>query len=261
MDAVSQVFAFSQALVDKLEASVWQNMDWYVDARRPWVERVAEMNELNLPTPYSFEDVVQLKFKARKSKAQQDLASAKRLHRSLRLSRADASDPRLWTRLTHVEFWPYMRDRWPVKRGEIKFVLRRYFVHGHGSRALLRNGVARLWWLAELTYDPERENPYELTDVLFSDLDLVAQLTERNYGRAPKIMKGFLEFLAERRDLLLTGGDVNRRRLRQLAIHVNQIGGATLLDFMTKAELHQLLQDQLEVILQMEKREAGARTA
>lgn len=46
----------------------------------------------------------------------------------------------------------------------------RYFVSKTESRALLRNGVARLWWSARLSYVPGRDNPYELTSVLFTYL-------------------------------------------------------------------------------------------
>jgi hypothetical protein len=45
--------------------------------------------------------------------------------------------------------------------------------------ALLRNGAARLWWSAHLSYDPDRENQYELTAVLLARLDTAKNLLER----------------------------------------------------------------------------------
>lgn len=98
-----------------------------------------------------------------------------RFHRALRhLTPLQARDPRIWTRLAHMEFWPYMRLRWPVEKhmsnrnSAARFVESRYFVEQSPSRALLRNGVARLWWTAQLSHDPDRDNPHELTTVLHS---------------------------------------------------------------------------------------------
>ncbi|HYC60717.1 MAG TPA: DUF6339 family protein [Thermoanaerobaculia bacterium] len=94
-----------------------------------------------------------------------DIENAMRLHRALpHLTPLQARDPRLWTRLAHVDLWTYMRDRWPVERfaddadKRIRFVEGRYFVARSESRALLRNGIARLWWTARLSYDGNRQN-------------------------------------------------------------------------------------------------------
>ena len=92
------------------------------------------------------------------------------MHRAFpTLTREQASDPRLWVRLTHVEGWKYMRRRWNVapkirdEKNPVGYVLEHYFVASSSpSRALTRNGMARLWWYAHLTHDPARKDPYEL---------------------------------------------------------------------------------------------------
>jgi hypothetical protein len=82
-----------------------------------------------------------------------DVENSIRLHKALSmLTPVQARDPRLWTRLAHVEFWPYMRQRWHIERFKTTpakipgFILSRYFVAQNQSRALTRHGIARLWW-------------------------------------------------------------------------------------------------------------------
>jgi hypothetical protein len=140
-----------------------------------------------------------------------------------------------------------MRKRWPVERHigsnekALRFIQSRYFVAQAQSRALLRNGIARLWWTAKLSYDAERDNTYELTAVLLSTLDITQQILERGIGRAPAVVMGFLEFLRRNRDTLLTGGDENRVRIRRLAKFLNIHGGVCILDCLSQPQIIGLL--------------------
>jgi len=189
-----------------------------------------------------------------------DLENAIRVHKALRhLTPLQARDPRLWTRFTHVVFWSYMRKRWPVERfaddpeKAARFIESRYFVAQSQSRALLRNGIARLWWTAHLSHDSTRSNPYELTAVLLSTLDITQQILERNMGRAPIVLAGFLEFLMLNRKVLLAGKDENRDRIRRLAKFLNVYGGVSILDCLSQAEISKLLNAELKRILSAEQ--------
>ena len=153
-----------------------------------------------------------------------------------------------------------MRKRWHVERAgadtdkAARFVLSRYFIAQDDSRALLRNGMARLWWTAHMTFDATRNNPYELTAVLLSRLDITQQILERNIGRAPVVLISFLEFLLQNKATLLTGGDQNRVRIRRLAIALNLYGGVCLLDCLTQMDLLKLLGAELQRTLASEKK-------
>lgn len=178
-----------------------------------------------------------------------DMENAIRVHKALHhITPLQARDPRLWTRLTHVEGWEYMRKRWPVEKHMSKgdratrFVLSRYFVPQSQSRALLRNGIARLWWTAHVSHDTERDNPYELTTVLLSTLDITQQILERGLGRAPNVIHGFLQFLLHNKETLLAGGNKNRARIRRLAKFLNMHGGVCILDCLSKADVIDLLE-------------------
>jgi hypothetical protein len=151
-----------------------------------------------------------------------------------------------------------MRKRWPLERfgtdadKGTRFITTRYFISQSDSRALMRNGIARLWWTAHMSYDAQRKNPYELTSVLLYTLDITQQIMERNMGRAPVIVTGFLEFLMQNKDKVLIAGDQGRDRVRKLAKFLNMYGGVCLLDCLTQTDIIKLLSGELGRILQNE---------
>lgn len=68
-----------------------------------------------------------------------------RVHATLRLTRREASDKRIWEYLTVVEFPDYVRWRWQQGNAEDPVPLDRFF--GEDSK----NALMRLWWACELT--------------------------------------------------------------------------------------------------------------
>ena len=142
-----------------------------------------------------------------------------------------------------------MRRRWNVApkiregKNPAGYVLEHYFVASSSpSRALTRNGMARLWWYAHLTHDRHRKDPYELTRVLLSALDIAQQLLEKNLGRAPHVRTGFLEYIRDHDERLGTGG-VRRERIRALSERLNLAGGVTLLDAISADGVRGILGD------------------
>ena len=234
-----------QSFVTKLAGSIRDNLPRY-KRDKPWQAEFARGTAWELDTnlapvePLALLDPVDDNF--------YDLENAIRIHKALPgLTPLQARDPRLWTRLTHVELWGYMRRRWPVEKyladpGKAERNIRdRYFVAKNESRALLRNGAARLWWSSRLSYDPGRDNPYELTSVLFTYLDITQQILERNIGRASAVVRGFLDFLRVNSELL-AGGEANRAGIRSLAKFLNLTGGVCVLDCLADTEVIGILQ-------------------
>ena len=208
------VTIFKESFVHSLRGSVRANLKKYGDDDS-WASDVAVKSQREIETTLELKEPFELLEPVNGDL--KDIENAIRVHKALpHLTPLQARDPRLWTRLTHVEAWPYMRKRWPVERHikdegkAARFIESRYFVAQAQSRALLRNGVARLWWTAKVSHDPARDNPYELAAVLLSTLDITQQILERGIGRAPAVLMGFLEFLNHNKELLLIGGDENR---------------------------------------------------
>jgi hypothetical protein len=254
---------FRNNFVNGLRTNVLANLDKY-SRNDKWVLDVGSRSARDLETRIEVKSAPSLDDPDKDNL--KDLENAIRVHKLLRhLTPLQARDPRLWTRLVHIECWQYMRRRWPLERfGEdaakgARFILSRYFVARNDSRGLLRNGIARLWWTAQMSYDPERTNPYELTSVLLFALDIAQQLLERNMGRAPVITTGFLEFLLENKDQLLTGGNQNRARIRRLAIFLNMHGGVCLLDCLRQTDVLKLLGEELARIMDSETKKKAAK--
>ena len=242
---------FRNAHVNQLRKGVGTNLTRYSEPK-PWADRKPEGERIAFKAP--LEPAVPLQLELPAGGELKDLANSKVVHRAFpSLTPLQARDPRLWTRLTHVECWGYMRKRWDVpaqsgddaKRG--RYVLARYFVPQSQSRALLRNGIARLWWYGHLTHEAGRTDPYELTAVLLSYLDIAQQVLERNMGRARPVRTGFLDFLRENSGRLGASAGQRRTSIRRLAKALNLIGGVTLLDCLDAQGVMTLLDAELSL--------------
>lgn len=119
------------------------------------------------------------------------------------MSPANAADPRLWAYLAFVTFREYMIARWPLEgeswksRAEKRWLLR-------GTReGLTRHGVARLWWLMDLTHDPHLEgrlsratgDPLAYGRAALANQDRVVSIFERELGAHGALVRGVLDHL------------------------------------------------------------------
>jgi hypothetical protein len=241
--------ALREKYVRQLQNSVRSNLDKY-NLDEPWVPKLPSFEHAEIPTPFEMKGI---KLAPPEGEDLHDLDNAIRLLKAFPdLKPLQAQDPRIWVRLTHVELWGYMRARWPVERylpdrGRAeRVVLERYFVPQRQSRALLRNGAARLWWTAKVTFDPKRKNPYELTSVLLSKLDIAQQLLERNLGRIPALSQAFLDYLLRHKQECLDNGEKSRVLVRRLAKALNFHGGVCLLDCISNQQLTAVLDHEKE---------------
>ncbi|HLF64581.1 MAG TPA: DUF6339 family protein [Saprospiraceae bacterium] len=168
-----------------------------------------------------------------------DLENTKILFEAYRgLTPTQASDIRLWTYLTHVTFWQYMKSRWPVDgaKNPISRVRDRYFLRRLNLESLTRNGLSRLWWYGFLTYDENRTDPWELTKTLLSRADLAVGITERALGCNKSIRTGILEFLTEN-PVILRSESLSRSLLAKF----NLVGGVKNLPFLEVEEIKRIL--------------------
>jgi hypothetical protein len=162
------------------------------------------------------------------------------------LNETTASDSRLWTYLTHVRFWDYMRKRWPAEKFEddisenseneaisnkqIDFIIWRYFLKTTNRRRLIRNGISRLWWYAHLTYDNKRSDPFELTRILLSYQDIAQSLLERSFGSNRNVLLTLLDYLNKNKTM-------SRENIREVIKDINLIGGVKNLQLIDKKDL------------------------
>lgn len=111
---------------------------------------------------------------------ERDVAPA--VHRELNFTRRQASDIGIWHYLAIVWRPDFVRHRWPwedTQRTETS--MREKFL---GSATdLYANAFHRMWWHAELTYDPERDDPYALTREVASFQRLADWLFDPGFAR------------------------------------------------------------------------------
>lgn len=88
-----------------------------------------------------------------------------------KLTPLQAINQEFWESLALTDLFPYMQKRWNLKEAKNlkRSILNHFNVASHG---LLRHGLSGLWWLVYLTSDSNRDNPYELTEMLFKNYTL-----------------------------------------------------------------------------------------
>lgn len=169
-----------------------------------------------------------------------DGENAARIHSWLRsVPPSTAMEERLWAYLGHIPFSAYMAKRWPVKNGGD--VGRRYMFEGASFGALARQGIARLWWAAYLTHDPERSDPYELTKVMFMRQDVQLALMDRAIGKCRSVRTSVLEFLRDNGDWFASQSF--GRRIQLLMRELNLLGGVIILDALSEQKVKQFVHE------------------
>lgn len=231
--------------LDALKANIQGNLKRY-ECRTPWLEDFFADDAFTLDADVP--GAGELELKLPDGSQDYDLENTKRVFTALKhLTRAQACDERLWVHMAHAPCWEYMRLRWPVEgkggRGErgdpAAFVRERYFFMANRDRALVRNGIARLWWYGYVSYDPGREDPFELTGLLLHTLDITQNLLERSFSRNEGIARSVLRALAERRSRGIPMPD--RATFRSAMRYLTLAGGVTVLDALDEQDIKELV--------------------
>jgi hypothetical protein len=189
-----------------------------------------------------------------------DLENAIALHEYYpNLDEVQASDPRLWVYLGHVQFRKYALVRWGLpgsfkdlkspedKEKGIKQLLEHWFVSGN-DRDLRRHAIARLWWAAHLTRSPwehdpvyfadlKNEDPYKFTRVLLLTQDIYQQVLERAMGRSDRVLISTLEFLGDNKTFAQS-----REKVRSLMKEMNLAYGTKKIIALDRTSLKALIE-------------------
>lgn len=168
------------------------------------------------------------------------------------LTPAEATDPKLWVTLAQNECWDYMRKRWPVEetsaRNKAEYITQRYFIKGVNTKNLLRHGISRLWWTVYLTKDDNRENPYELTEEVFSMLDYTTHLLTGTQGRNREFSKAVLSFVIENKDIF---SNFKESRVRCLMRKLNYGAGYKIFSALSQNEIIKIIETFKDDLLQV----------
>ena len=143
-----------------------------------------------------------------------------------------ASSEAFWAYLTHADLSGYVQRRWPdirTVKNKTDYILDHWFF---GSQGVYRNAVATLWWGVYLTADRERDNKYELTEVLFKNYSFrIVHFGNYSLIRHREAMIGILEFLRDNPEI--TGNSFEYRG-RFLSKYFNQLGAVKQLSYLDR---------------------------
>lgn len=179
-----------------------------------------------------------------------DAENAKRLFQAYGkyITPVMAAEERLWASLCHNQYYEYMLHRWPVEvraknQTEEGIVKSRYFFGHNIRRSQERNGLARLWLCAYMTYDKSRLDPFELTNVLLRNTNFVMYLLGHSYSGNPMLVQGAVQAIANMEQI--TGREVAATPLKEVARYFNLISGSMALDSCSVAEFCQIAEKKL----------------
>ena len=178
-----------------------------------------------------------------------DFSCAVALHEAFKnISPLLASQETFWAYLAHVDLFPYMKLRW-IDKSQYDEVSSSYiFDHWFfGFKGMMRNGLASLWWSAYFSYDETRDNPYELTEVLFKDYAFRVNVFAI-FLRVKNGLLGVLEFLKDNPHILSRSF---RHRGRYLASYFNRLGAVRQLTYLPREFFYDeclKIKDTLELI-------------
>lgn len=223
----------SSGAVLQLKSQIHQNVTSYQSGSRDWLD-----NYFSAPknTILSIVDDSAIVLKTGKSHSTEfDAYNAQLLFEGYpTITPAIAADERIWVSLCHNQHYEYMLNRWPIVPDESHHqteegIIRQRYFFGYGLRkSQERNGLSRLWLSAALTYDPSRQDPYELTKVLLQDTNFIMYLFGHTFGSNRNIVQGTLEAISQLQQE--TGNKVSAKPLKSFTEKLNLLSGVTMLD-------------------------------
>ncbi|WP_394899556.1 DUF6339 family protein [Clostridium paraputrificum] len=176
-----------------------------------------------------------------------DAENIRRVYSALRfLTDSQAAEERLWAGMIHDKYWEYMRYRWPVENAKnpLTHIEDHYFFKNNKRRALVYNGLARLWWMGRYTYDENRKDPFEVTEyVSGSTLMIFSSTIMSNEILRRGIFNAILD--AKKEDSRLK---INSNIVNEIIKYFNKLGGVHLLDFYSYDEVYDITREQIESI-------------
>ncbi len=190
----------------------------------------------------------------------------------------------LWTYLTHVDLFNYVKKRWPEyqyvqKKGQNvspksaekskKYISNHWFY----SQGIMRTTLMGLWWSVYLTVKKEdgKANDYTLTRVFFSNDGLRTRRLGTGYlGRNRQALQGILSFINDHKDLFGLDQDLNpilnndrdsdsasglENRMIWITRHFNLIGGTKPLGCLSEKFFYNELNKYKKHLKNIKKRE------
>lgn len=170
------------------------------------------------------------------------------------IDRSNAADPRLWSYLSIVTLREYMSERWSLEtaRNFKNQANDHWLMTTANPRKLMRNGAARLWWVADLTcdmdlvhpYSAETGDPFAYTRWVMENENRRQSIFERRLGRSPRLRWAVMEAMQAMQEA--GKPDRSKALLKKVYLHTGYQRLEALPDDELKSVVEGLLLDVLE---------------
>lgn len=224
-----------------LKGNVETNLPHY-QGDNHWVEQLGEEKGIKTFLPFKME-VPDFTLDTTNEKPERsDYENVKILYTALKnISDSQATDERLWAGLAHGDCWDFMMYRWATaeKVPPLLTVQGNFFFHHSRKRSLIRQSLARMWWVGRSTYDEaaaqQGEDPFQALEYLKVDFSTkVLSLFSSNFTNNPVICRSILKAIVQIENDM---GKLSRDSFFELIRYVNLLGGIIILDYLTEEEL------------------------
>lgn len=205
---------FTKSALADLENDILHNLEFY-NQPEPWVDKYFQKEGKNNFSFFSTIEIPDISLKTGDNKSDFDNACV--VYNTLKdiLTPVMASDPRLWTYLTHVNFYNYMYARWLKNKKHTVQTISEHFFYSK-SKSFVRNGIARLFWIPYLSYSDEFHFTY--TKMFFENTELINQCFDCKLGR-------IRPFVFSTLDCLSKNNITDRSIIRRFYQNLNMRGG------------------------------------
>lgn len=162
------------------------------------------------------------------------------------LSPALASDERLWAGLLFNQFWNYVkyRRKEEIENGSERDVLNSFLFMRGTKRSCFMNCLSRLWWTGYLLYDQSTTEHYKAVDLITETAysSNIILLSSNNFVSNKNLALGVLDCISKRKQM---GEKIGRYHFVEVNKYINCVGGAALLDTMSREEARNLANKRL----------------
>lgn len=229
---------FTEDAMELLQHNVDANVKYYQKPSNLWIYDFIE-NEEDIRDFYTDVPDFELIFD-KNDTSKSDIENVKTVYSNLKfLTNEQASDNRLWTGITHLNFWEFMHNRWEVgeKGQNANNIKGRYFIEMSSSyrRSLIVNTISKYWWVGKKLYDEDADDPFYLLKYFESDYSTrTFNLLSSSFANNDEIIRFTVESLVELEQ------EIERRLVRKEYIEImrylNILGGINVLDYFIKME-------------------------
>lgn len=184
-----------------------------------------------------------------------ELDNALALYNCYKLSRVEASNRGFWTYLSLNKFSKYNKTLFNINKDvkNKKDYIYDHYVLGKSPSSMMRHTLCGLWWGVKLTVDENREDKFELTELMFRQISFFSRFLGINLIALEPALHGMLEFILEHKSLFDNSFE---SRMRIMSTIVNRLGGTKLICSMDSEFFKKELEKRLDLIKKASSREA-----